>query len=105
MHSNLRILPLFAAALLVVTLAVPPVQAQSRGGTSRPAPAPTFSMPDAMREPAHPQGLPGTSGNESLSITSGCCQAPGPDGLHCCDTRDCGWFSCGDMAIPSKTYR
>lgn len=32
-------------------------------------------------------------------VFGGCCQKPGPDGLHCCDTRDCGWFDCGDDAV------
>ena len=48
-----------------------------------------------------PHGMIGVPG-----MTAGCCQKPGPDGLHCCDTRDCGWFDCHAMlSKEQKTYR
>ena len=66
---------------------------------------PTQQQP--LSTPAAPAagGIPGGSFGQG-SYTSGCCQKPGPSGLHCCDTRDCGWFDCGDeINMPQKTYR
>ena len=61
--------------------------------------------PRPLRQPDTPweagSGIPG----QQDEFTAGCCQPPGPDGLHCCDTRDCGWFECDDFMMPEKVYR
>jgi hypothetical protein len=76
--------------------------AADRDSSKRAVPVPQ----QALTAPGSPAagGTPG--GSSPGSFTGGCCQKPGPAGLHCCDTRDCGWFDCGDMvSMPKKTYR
>lgn len=59
---------------------------------AKPKPAPAAGQPQ----------LPGGSQN----FAGSCCSPPTPfPGLHCCDTRDCGWFSCDDNISEDKKFK
>jgi hypothetical protein len=49
--------------------------------------------------------VPG-SGGANNKYAGSCCASPSPfPGLYCCDTRDCGWFSCGDNISGKKKIK
>ncbi len=53
------------------------------------------SAPSAPCPPPPKAGPYGDLGGTPGSYSGSCCEKPAPfPGLHCCDTRDCGWFDC-----------
>jgi hypothetical protein len=52
------------------------------------------------------QAVPSRGATEKdKDLAASCCTPPGPNGLHCCDTRDCGWFSCDSIRSAKKSFR
>ncbi|MEH6549942.1 MAG: hypothetical protein V7711_13090 [Pseudomonadales bacterium] len=91
--------------LLLCVFSISPV---THGGEDKAARAPVSSTSSAemtvapVRSTVH-KGSSGMAGG--LDVSASCCQAPGPNGLHCCDTRDCGWFNCNDMKTGKKLFK
>ncbi len=87
-----------AGVLAVWAASIPSVQADDRKPEGVRTRAPAVVAP---QEPAAPKRPIGTKGS-----MAGCCTPPGPDGLECCDTRDCGWFDCDDgTSLTGKKYK
>lgn len=89
------------ALLLCLTLSVLlclPAAATADAGAEA-ASTTTVRTPDQPTRSGKPGQIPG-----EMSVSANCCKPPGPDGLHCCDTRDCGWFDCDAMRGATKTY-
>ena len=60
-----------------------------------------IASPRAPATGSMPGSQPG-GGN----FAGSCCEKPAPfPGLDCCDTRDCGWFSCDAMRSTGKKFK
>ncbi len=101
---------LFSFALLIVATsgfssAAKADQLEAEIRTTAPIVTVQQSGSPAARMPKAAPAAGGRLGSKNVA-PAGCCNPPGPDGLHCCDTRDCGWFDCGDSLKRSdKKYR
>ena len=66
----------------------------------------TVPKSNAVAIPASPKAGGAQSGSGSPEYTHGCCSPPTPfPGLYCCDTQDCGWFSCDNVRQKDKKHR
>ncbi len=89
-----------AMAVAVILLFTTTLYAQTERRVEKRTVAPVKVKPAPEPAAGKPGGVPGSG---PTNIAGGCCQKPAPQGLDCCDTRDCGWFDCSVLdAKPPK---